>query len=63
MLRIYNLLGEEVITLVDDDRPAGAFSIKWDGTDKHGRQVASGIYLYRIQAGDFANVKKMSLLR
>ncbi len=62
-LSIYNLLGQEVRVLVNERRDAGSFSATWDGTDALGRRVASGIYLYRIQAGAFSASKRMLLLK
>ena len=62
-LAIYNLLGQEVRVLVNERRDAGSFSATWDGTDALGRRVASGIYLYRIQAGSFSATKRMLLLK
>jgi photosystem II stability/assembly factor-like uncharacterized protein len=57
-LSIYNLLGQKVATLVDERQQAGYHQIEWDASG-----FASGIYYYRIQAGEFYNVKKMLLLR
>ena len=62
-LAIYNLLGQEVRVLVNEQRVAGSFSATWDGADALGRRVASGIYLYRIQAGSFSATKRMLLLK
>ena len=62
-LTIYNLLGQEVRELVNERRDAGSFSATWDGADALGRRVASGIYLYRIQAGSFSATKRMMLLK
>ena len=62
-LAVYNLLGQEVRVLVNERRDAGLFSATWDGTDALGRRVASGIYLYRIQAGSFSAIKRMLLLK
>ena len=62
-LAIYNLLGQQVRVLVNERRDAGSFSATWDGTDALGRRVASGIYLYRIQAGSFSSTKRMLLLK
>ncbi len=62
-LAIYNLLGQEVRVLVNERRDAGSFSATWDGADVLGRRVASGIYLYRIQAGSFSATKRMLLLK
>jgi hypothetical protein len=57
-LKIYNILGEEVATLVDKVMPAGRQSVTFDAT-KH----ASGMYIYRINAADFTQVKKMLLMK
>ncbi|MDE2997539.1 MAG: T9SS type A sorting domain-containing protein [Gemmatimonadota bacterium] len=62
-LAIYNLIGQEVRVLVNERRNAGSFTVSWDGTDAMGRRVASGIYLYRIQAGSFSATKRMLLLK
>ena len=60
---VYNVLGQKVVTLVDMSRPAGSYRVDWSGVDDGGRQVSSGIYLYRIQAGTFLKTKKMVLLK
>ena len=62
-LAIYNLLGQEVRVLVDERMEAGSFTATWDGADALGRRVASGVYLYRIQAGDFSASRRMLLLK
>jgi len=58
-LVVYNILGQEVRVLVNQYLPAGAHAIQWDGRDAIGRGVASGIYVYRLAAGDRVAVKKM----
>ncbi len=62
-LAVYNLLGQEVRVLVNETMAAGSFTAAWDGTDALGRDVASGVYLYRIQAGDFSASRRMLLLK
>ena len=62
-LTVYNLLGRRVSQLVDDLLPAGEHTVSWDGTSDTGDRVASGLYLYRLEAGDFAASKKMVLLK
>ncbi|MCK4385699.1 MAG: T9SS type A sorting domain-containing protein, partial [candidate division Zixibacteria bacterium] len=62
-LSIYNILGQKVRVLVDEYQDAGHKSVKWDGKDEQGQEVTSGVYFYRIQAGDFAQSKKMVLIR
>ncbi len=63
VLKVYNTLGQEIRTLVEAYYEAGYYSVRWDGRDKNGRVVASGVYLYRLQVGSFWQVKKMHLLR
>ena len=58
VLTIYNILGEEIIRLIDETQPAGNYEITWDATGS-----ASGIYFYRLQAGDFVLTRKMVLLK
>jgi hypothetical protein len=62
-LAIYNLMGQEVRVLVRDQQPAGYYEVMWDGRDASGRSTASGIYLYRLQAGANWKVQKMVLLK
>jgi hypothetical protein len=62
-LTIYNVLGQQVKTLVDQDLPAGVQSVEWNGTDNSGRTVASGVYFYRINADQFSATKKMLMLK
>jgi len=57
-LKVYDILGGEVMTLVNEEQVAGKYEINFDAS-----KFASGVYLYRIQAGDFMSVKKMILLR
>ena len=62
-LKIYNVLGEEVKTLVSQEMNAGNYAIEWDGANNNGSKVASGVYIYRITAGNFVSVKKMLLMK
>jgi len=64
-LKIYNLLGEEVARLINDElRAAGYHAAIWDGRDKDGRVVASGVYVYRLQAGSSVVLtKKLALIK
>jgi hypothetical protein len=63
VVRIFNLSGQEIRTLVNAPYEAGYHTVRWDGRDNHGSPLASGVYLYRFDAGGFSQVKKMSLLR
>jgi hypothetical protein len=62
-LTVYNLLGQKVVTLVDEILPAGRHVFNWDGQDESGREVASGLYFYNLQAGDHGDVGKMTLMK
>jgi len=60
---IYNILGQEVVTLASGMREAGFYRLVWNGRDHLGRSVASGIYFVRLAAGEFIGVRKMLLLK
>ncbi len=62
-LVVYNQMGQIVRTLVDGHRSEGSYAIVWDGTDDSGEDLASGIYLYRIEADGFVQTRKMTLMR
>ncbi|MCI0554105.1 MAG: T9SS type A sorting domain-containing protein, partial [Anaerolineae bacterium] len=62
-LTVFNLLGQEVRTLVDRKLLAGYHQIVWDAKDNAGRSVGSGIYMYVLEAGDFTQTQKMVLLK
>ncbi|MCH9007585.1 T9SS type A sorting domain-containing protein [candidate division KSB1 bacterium] len=63
-LEIFNLLGQKVRSLLQHEKQAaGRCTVFWDGRDDFGRSAASGIYLYRITAGDFIRTMKMTLLK
>ncbi len=62
-LKIYNILGQEIKTLVNEHKRAGFHRIKWDGTNRNGLTAASGIYLYRIKAENYTNVRKMVYIK
>ncbi len=62
-LTVYNVLGQAVVQLADEMFPAGRHEVIWDGLDARGSSVASGIYLYRLQAGQYGATRKMVLLK
>ena len=62
-LVIYNVLGQQVRTLVDAPQNAGRFTVTWDGRDNLGHVVGSGVYFYRLNAGETSLVKKMLMLK
>ena len=62
-IEIYNILGQRVVTLVDEEKAAGSYEVIWNGVDNSGQRVASGIYLYNMRAGDFVESRKMMLMK
>ena len=60
---VYNILGQQVTRLVDAYRPAGTYTVTWDGRGESGRTVSSGVYFYRIIAGDNVVAKKMVMVK
>ena len=57
-LRVYNIIGQEIAVLLNEDIPAGLYNIQFDATD-----MTSGLYLYRLQSNDFIAIKKMLLIK
>jgi len=62
-VEVYNVLGQKVRTLIDHEKSAGSYTITWDGTNSIDKAVPTGIYLYRFQADDHVETKKMLLLK
>jgi hypothetical protein len=62
-MTIYNVLGQSVRDLVNGYQEAGNYTVTWDGKDAFGKPVASGVYFYRIKAGDYEKTRKMMLLK
>ena len=62
-IRVYDMLGHVVKTLVQGEVEAGAHSVEWDGRNQRGERVSSGIYFYRIEAGSFTKTMKMILAK
>jgi len=62
-IKIFNALGQEITTLFQGNKPAGDDTILWNGCDWSGNPVASGIYFYQIEIGQFTQSRKMLLLR
>ena len=62
-LSVYNIRGQLISTLVNEVKTEGSYQVQWDGSDNNGRQVSSGVYFYRIQAGEFGKTRKMVILK
>jgi hypothetical protein len=62
-IEIFNIVGQKVKTLMDQDMKPGVYQADWDGKDESGNPVSTGVYFYKVQAGDFSDMKKMVLLK
>jgi flagellar hook assembly protein FlgD len=64
MMAVFNLAGQKVATLVDGQRQTGSYQVQWDGTDDAGRNLASGVYMYRVHFdGVNQATRKLLILR
>lgn len=62
-IRIYDMLGREVATLVKGEHKAGYYTVEWNGRNNFGTQVATGVYIYRMISGNFVQTKKMMMMK
>jgi hypothetical protein len=62
-LTIYNVMGQKVRTLVDESKPAGVYTLTWNGRNDRNIPVSTGVYFYKINAGDFNQIKKLLFLK
>ena len=62
-LKIYDMLGREIKSLVNSEKEPSTYNVEWNGTNNFGQRVASGAYVYQITAGDFIQTKKMVYLK
>jgi hypothetical protein len=62
-LTVYNVLGQKVATVVDEHQAAGFKTVWWDGKDAEGDELSSGVYFYRLTAGEFSEVRKMMMVK
>ena len=62
-LTVYNLAGQKTLRLVDEVLKAGRHTVSWDGRDAHGRELASGVYIYRLKTGDRSATRKLLMLK
>ncbi len=62
-LKIYNISGQEIRALINGNRPPGVHEVTWNGCDKRGNKVSSGVYFYRLESDNFSQSRKMILLR
>lgn len=62
-LKVYDVRGRLIRSLVDGAKESGTYTVFWDGTNENGQKVSSGVYLYRMVAGDFSQTRKMVMLK
>jgi hypothetical protein len=62
-IEVYNIKGQKVASIVNHERSTGYQSVSWNGTDKNGDKLPSGVYLYKMQSGSFSSTKKMILMK
>jgi len=62
-VKLFNCVGQNVVTLVDENHIRGHYSVVWDGKDSKGNEVHSGLYFYTLEAGDISFTKKMLLVK
>ena len=63
VLKVYNMLGQEIRTLANEQQPAGYYTVTWDGTNESGETVSTGVYIYRLTAGQYTESKRMILVK
>ena len=63
ILSIYNIKGQEVVTITDSQMLPGKHTLTWSGKDSNGREVSSGMYFYKLTVGNINYQKKLILLR
>jgi hypothetical protein len=63
IISVYNVLGQEVTTLLNKEQDYGYHTVTWNGTDRIGKQVASGVYFARLTTKNFSQTKKMLMLK
>jgi len=62
-LEIFNLLGQKIKTLVNTQQSSGTYTVQWNGTNDSGELLATGLYVYRLQAAEFVEMKKMLFMK
>ncbi len=62
-IKVFNIIGQEVITLFSGNAKAGIHYLSWDGTNRNGKHISSGSYIYRMKAGEFTQSKKMIYMK
>ena len=63
LLEVFDISGQRIRTLVNETQPAGYHEVVWDGRGDSGQQMSSGMYFYRLKAGEFHRTEKMTLIK
>ena len=63
LIEIFNIKGQKVYTLIEDDLKAGQHRVVWNGTNQNGKNVSSGVYFYKMQSDDYKSINKMLLIK
>jgi hypothetical protein len=62
-LKVFDIIGNEIATLIDEYKPAGTYEVEFSINSGESRNLSSGVYFYQLQAGDYSVVKKMLLIK
>ena len=62
-LKVIDMMGSEVRTIVDEEKAPGIYEARWDGKDNDGQRATSGVYLYRLESGEQVQTRKMILMK
>jgi hypothetical protein len=63
ILKVFDVLGNEIATLVDEYEPAGRYEVEFSGHSDKGQNLSSGVYFYQLKSGEYISTKKMLLLK
>jgi flagellar hook assembly protein FlgD len=62
-LAVYNTIGQKALTLVSEKQATGKYRVRWSGLDQNGKNLPTGIYLYRLETSEFTSAKKMLMVK
>jgi hypothetical protein len=62
-IEVFDILGKKIKTLVNDEFSAGSYTVDWDGRSENGFQLSSGVYVYKMNAGDFTQIRRMVFMK
>jgi flagellar hook assembly protein FlgD len=62
-LKVTNIVGQDIRTLVNENKTAGFYEVKWDGNNEQGHRVSTGVYLYSLESNGFVQIRKMLIVQ